>query len=146
MKHIRAQIREHVQLLLQGRAPFNVVSRSRTASIAHDELPAARILLTDEEAEPLAQGTTPLYQRNSELAVELLAREVAGEAFDDVLDEMALVAEQAMTEDTTLGGLVKRMRYTGIFSDYSDEQPEGQVVMTWQITYHTRMNEPETAR
>lgn len=143
MKHVRAQIREHAADLLRGQWPWEEhVYTSRTAPLEQGVDRGVRVMIQQEESVPQGQGTNPLQERTAQLEIHLHAR---GVDFDDAIDEMALIAEKQLVEHYDMGGLVKALNYAGMTSDYSEEQPEAAVILTFEVTYLTREQNPETA-
>lgn len=149
MKHIRTQIREAVANLLTGRAPLVKVYTSRMANIAQENLPAATVILADEDSENATMGANATQDRAGQLQVQVRVRSRdesdPDQQFDAIADQCALVIEQALAESELLGGLLKFITYTGMNSEYSENQPEGVITLTWGVRYFTRALTPDQA-
>lgn len=150
MKHVRAQIREYVANLLEAQGQFTAVYRSRTKDVARESLPAAIVYVQEEANQVQTQGANALHDRSADLVVEILVRSQSAtdesQFFDEVADECALVVERALHTDLTLGGLAKFLTYTGMTSDYAEDQPEARVTLTWAVRYFVKSQNPETPK
>lgn len=147
MAHIRTQIRSAVAALISGLAPIEGVYVSRRTNIPKAKLPAATIMLTDEDSENVAMGAIPTQDRAADLQIEIRVRSQDEDdplqQFDAVADACAQVIEVAIAESENLGGLLKFSSYSGMTSEYSEQQPEGVVTLAWRIHYFTRANTPD---
>jgi hypothetical protein len=81
--------------------------------------------------------------RSLSLVVEVIAK--ANSTLDHILDDLAVRIEQALSADTTLGGLSKDTTLQNTDIQYLDEgdKPHGMMVMTYNITYVVKENAPQ---
>lgn len=150
MSHVRAQIRAALAAALAGLAtsgPRVYVARTEERLLQANELPCLLIWPrgeTIEVAEPLGLGTPAVQQRVLGLTVSCVAAQ--NDTLIDTLDTMSVEVETALGE-STLGGLVKELRYTGAdpLIDAQAEIPAGRMDLRFDAIFMTMSNAPETA-
>lgn len=146
MKHVRAQIRAAASAAITDASAVTTVYQSRTSPVERDKLPAAIVWLQDEDAENVTQGADPTQWRTATLQVQLLVKATdpddPAEAFDELADAAALKVEQAIAGTGRFGGLAMSVAYAGMSSEYSEEQREGSLMLSWTVRYSTKSTTP----
>ena len=146
MAHVRKQIRDAVATELTGLTTTGSrVFKGRFYPIQNDNLPALCIYTADEEAELGVIGTSRGSDRILVVTVEAYAKSKT--IVEDTLDTIAVEVEEAMSSDTTLGGLSKDIMYTGfdLDADADGEQTVAVLRLNFSVRYRVAENDVETA-
>lgn len=146
MTHVRKQIRDAVAVKLTGlTATGNNVFKNRTQAITENILPCLIISTESDDSEFISMGYPRLENRRLTVAIRALAQ--ASSAIDDVLDDICLSVEQALSADISLAGLAKDLQInaTNIQFNSESETNYGEATMLWTATYYIQETAPETA-
>jgi hypothetical protein len=137
MSHVRQQIREKVALVFSTASVAAVVSQSRVHNLPAGTTTAALIYTISESVTDLTLTYPRKLTRELVLGVELVARATAD--LDDVLDGLAVKAEEAIGADPTLAGLVKDtiLRSTIINQRFEGDAPIGSARLEFIVMYRT---------
>ena len=148
MPHARKQIRDAVVALLADLATTGRnVYPSRTYSRDESELPSWSVFTIDESSDEIVTkvtlGNPPRFHRLCPLILE--GHAVADEDIDDVLDQMALEAEVAMSAPLTIGTrtLSAQLQSTSKVTDGEGEDIFGHVRLVYDVAYVTAENTPD---
>lgn len=151
MAHARKQIRDAVVAMLTdlsttGRNVFP----SRVYSLADEELPSVSVFTgdanNDEVVTKVTLGNTtkfPLFKRDCPLLIEGHAK--ISDDIDDVLDQIALEIEVAMSNPITIGErtVPAQLRSTAKVLSGDSEDQIGVVRLLYIVTYVTAENTPD---
>jgi hypothetical protein len=111
MSHIRKQIRYAFKDLLTGLTGIGQnVFTNRVDPIETGEIPALTIQIDDDQADEVTNYVGGGGSFNRVIPVTVSIYQV-GDTVDDDLDDFAELVEQAVSGDTTLGGLVANVIY-----------------------------------
>ncbi len=125
--HTRAKIKEAVKNRLLSISELdNRVYTSRTRELS--TVPAGVIYIKQENAERIDNQT---LRRNTELSIEVHTQ---GQTAESDLDSLALLIEDAMTGDETLGDIVHDVQYAGMDQGFVSEEG-ATTAMAIQIRY-----------
>lgn len=144
MPHVRQQIRERVGSVLTTAAVATTITQSRV----HPLPPGATAALIYTVAEQVT-GNTLTYPRKQErsltLIVELMTRAVSN--LDDALDDLCVLAEQAIANDQTVNGLADdiALSSTTITQSFDGDAPIGSARLEFIVSYRTVENAVSTA-
>jgi hypothetical protein len=144
MSHVRTQIVSAAVVKLTGMTTTGSnVFAGRVYPIDVEELPCLCVRIDSETIETDADMNT--QHRIILLVVDGHAR--AGEAVDEVLDDIAAEVETAMFTDQFLGGLTQGMDLISTEKEFSDnaEKETGTIHLTFQAHCLTRPGVPGTA-
>jgi len=76
------------------------------------------------------------------LTYERGARLITRTRADELADDAAMKVEKAIAGSDRFGGLASSVAYAGMTSDYSDEQREGSLTLSWTVRYTTKSTTP----
>jgi len=144
MAHVRQQIRERVGSVLTTAAVATTITQSRVHPLPPGTT-AALIYTTEEQI----TGSTLTYPRKQErsltLVVELVTRAVSN--LDDALDDLCVLAEQAIANDQTVNGLADdiALASTTIQQTFDGDAPIGSAKLEFIVSYRTVENAVSTA-
>lgn len=144
--HLRQQIREQFATTVTGLSTTGSnVYQSRVYNLEESNLPAIIIYTKSEDSEPNNIGTNRVMMRTLTLVCECYVKAITN--FDDTLDTIAKEIEVAVAADTTLNGLCKDVYIQSTEIDYNGEgeRPIGVGVFTFEITYESREQSPDSA-
>jgi hypothetical protein len=151
MAHARKQIRDAVVALVTDLATTGRnVYPSRVYSLADEELPSVSVFTgdagNDEVVTKVTLGTSskfPLFKRDCPLLIEGHAK--VSEDIDDVLDQIALEVEVAMSNPITIGDRIvpAQLRSTAKETSGEGEDQVGVVRLLYIVTYVTAENTPD---
>lgn len=147
MAHVRKQIRDKFSQILSAGVPL-VSSRvygSRVYPLTEAKLPAITVYTGGEASELNTMGLKTL-SRTLSVSVDVYAR--ATQTLDDDLDAICVQVENAIAAQYTLNGLSKNTVLSSTDIDFSGdaEQPVGVARLTFDVLYHTSIDDAETAR
>jgi len=145
MAHVRQQIRERLAVELAGLTTTSTrVYQTRLYNIDETLLPCLLIYTQTETSEVQTLSRPYNIYKTLTIIVEGVARAVAD--IDDTLDTIAAEVETAVG-NSTLNNLAKDFYLTSTSIDLSADaqQPTGTVRLTFNATYVTTSNAPETA-
>lgn len=147
MAHVRKQIRDKISQLLSSGVSL-VSSRvygSRVYPLTEAKLPAITVYTGGEASELNTMGLKTL-SRTLSVSVDVYAR--ATQTLDDDLDAICVQVESAIASQYTLNGLSKNTVLSSTDIDFSGdaEQPVGVARLTFDVLYHTSIDDAETAR
>jgi len=145
MSHLRQQIREEIANTLSGLTTTgDNVFMSRIYPMEQAKLPGIIIYTVDERNVPVTMGDNRVMEATLNVAVECYAM---GGAIDDLLDEICLEVQKAMSQNRTINSLAKESQLdsTVITFAQESEQPAGYSTMNWSVNYRFRENNPEVA-
>lgn len=143
MAHMRQQIREGAEGLINAIANINTVYSSRVRTVDDDQLPVAIISTPIEQLADTGEAIGDSARvRILTLVVDIHAK---GKLMDDVLDALAVDVEKALASDATLGGFAinSELEETECEFDASTDNDVGRLTMTYQVMYRTDKNDPE---
>lgn len=144
MAHVRQQIRERIGSVLTTAAVASTISQSRV----HPLPPGTTAALIYSTAESVT-GSTLTYPRKLErdltVIVELVTRAVSN--LDDALDDLCVLAEQAIANDQTVNGLADDIVLvsTTITQSFEGDAPIGSARLEYLVSYRTVENAVSTA-
>ncbi len=143
--HVRRQIREAVETVLDGLPSGPNVVKPRGHAVARARLPAVRVVAREEAAEPDAMGDGGTLARRLTLTVEGLAE--GGDDLENVLDGLASEVETAVGADPTFGGLVEDswLASTEIAVGEPGERRTGAIELGFAVLYRTARGAPTVA-
>ena len=140
--HVRKQIREALEIALNGMATASTLYISRVQPIDADDLPAAVLFTNAEESERHTKGN--VLVRRLTVSVEGHAQTASG--LDDTLDQIAKEIEIAIDGAGNLGGLISSSDLIGTEIEFSEAvQPVGLIRLTYIFTYATTEAAPDVA-
>lgn len=147
MSHARKQIRDAVVALLQDLdTTANRVYASRLYSLEESELPSVSVFTTDTGNDEVVTRVTQnkLFQRECPVVIE--GHALADENVDDVLDQIALEVEVAMSAPIVVGSrtLPAQLKSTSKELIGDHEAQVGIVRLTYLATYVTSESTPDT--
>lgn len=132
---IRNKIAEIIEIAIPG---LKKVYTDRVTELSESQLDAAVINFEDEESEPLEMamggGVAPI-SRTADFSVMFKARSAS--ALADVLDGYAEAAEAAVAENNSLDGLAEYVYLSSSRPDWVEDQPIGELSLTFTATYIT---------
>lgn len=140
--HAHTQIRSAVVAALTGLATSGTrVFANRLYPLTAAELPALRVYLDEESAEPLSVHVQA-SSRVLSLSVEACAK--ANAALDDTLDQIGKEVEIALAAGLNVAGAYLQPIYTGMsFTDDMADQPVGVKRMTFSIPFEAAAGAPD---
>lgn len=136
--HPRAAIRKAAAAALASVGPTVYQNRVEPfiSTSWQEDLPAINVYTLDESARVFYDAGNRTYERVAQLAVEITV--AANESTDDVLDNLAELVENAITQDDSLAGtcsqLVLVSSRMGIKSE--GEHVTGACLILWEATYY----------
>lgn len=149
MAHARKQIRAGVAALLANLATTGPrVYPSRVYSLDESELPSVSVFTIDvghdELVSKITLGAPPRFHRVCPLIIE--GHALVDESVDDVLDQIALEVEVAMSAQLVIGTrtLYAQLQTTSKELIGDSESQIGIVRLLYQIPYVTAENTPDT--
>jgi hypothetical protein len=147
MAHLRSQIRASGKASMTGLPTTGAnVFRSRAYPFKSAQLPGWLVKTNQEELAVGSSGRPRLMERA--LMLELEGYAAQSDNVDDVLDQMALEAEQRMAEPihNTFGGLASVATLLAVELDFDDEheKPHGMIRLTYRVDYEAREDTPDT--
>lgn len=147
MSHVRTQIRNAVVGLLDSLATTSDrVYVSRLHPLPADKLPALRVFVDDEQITREKIHDPAILARSVTIRIDCVASLASG--LDDDLDQIALEVEDAISADTTLGGLLNSgLIPSGIEVDRSadGEAPIGRLTVVYEAQYDVMNNAADVA-
>ena len=144
MSHARTQIRDAIFDILDTAISNVTIQKSRIYPIGSGKLPAILIYTRQENLQDSSLSKPRIQFRNLSLIIDVIAK--ANNDLDQTLDDLAVQIEQALSNDTTLGGLVKDTILQTTDIQYLDEgdKPHGIMLMTYGVTYAVQETAPQT--
>lgn len=143
--HARQKIREAVAALLYDKPTTGRrVYPSRVFSLEESELPSWSVFCGPEEVTRITLGAPAYLHRNMALVLE--GHALADERIDQVLDTMAMEAEQALSQILTVDGKTLPTIFKSTDFEFSGDGDAqiGFVRLTYAIPYVTAETTPET--
>ena len=143
MSHARTQIRNAIFNILDTAINDATIIQSRIYPIGEGKLPAILIYTRQENLQDSSLSKPRTQFRNLSLVIEVIAK--ANNDLDQALDDLAVQIEEALSADTSLGGLVKDTTLQTTDIQYLDEgdKPHGVMVMTYGVTYAVHETAPQ---
>jgi hypothetical protein len=144
MAHVRQQIRERIGSVLTTAAVATTITQSRVHPLPPGS--TAALIYTLTEAVTNSTLTYPRKQERSlTLIVELVTRAVSN--LDDALDDLCVLAEQAIANDQTVNGLADDvfLASTAITHSFDGDAPIGSARLEFIVMYRTVENSVSTA-
>lgn len=148
MPHARKQIRDAVvALLVDLQTTGRNVYPSRIYSLDESELPSLSVFTVDDSSDEVVSkvtlGNPPRFHRLCPLVIE--GHAMVGEDIDDVLDQIALEVEVAMSAPLTIGSrtLPAQLQSTGKTLLGDNEDQVGIVRLVYTVAYVTAENTPD---
>ena len=146
MAHIRKQVRDDLVTTLTGLAQTGTnVFKGRAHPIPDASLPALFVRTPSEESGWSNVGPDPAYQRNITAIIGIVA--VGGETVIDTLDSIAVLVENAIHADPTLGGTADDLMLVATETDPpagDGDQIANAMELTFIIETRTARSDPET--
>lgn len=146
MTHARKQIRDAVYNALNGLATTGSNAfKTNVHPIGEDQMPALTIHMLPEASDLLSRGSSGTkLKRVVDLDVGIYVKRVTG--YDDLLDQIAVEVEEALQSDATVRSLVKFIypKETQISLSGEGDKPLIIGVLTFELEYHTMVNDVET--
>lgn len=145
MAHVRTQIRAAIALAVKG---IDIVQSrvfvSRVHNLESGDLPALKLYTLNETSEPETLAPPRLLAREMQVNIEIACR--ASLNLDRDLDTACMAVEEALSADSSLGGLAHDVRLESTEIEFSDggEKPFGLATMTWVVIYRVFENDLET--
>lgn len=147
--HARTSIREAIADLMRETATAGAnVFPSRLFSLDEGQLPSISVYTTDDSNIEVVTNITlarpPRLHR--ELPVIVEAHAVMDERIDDVLDDLAVEIERAMSAPIVIGGTQVSSRLTSTQSTFSgdSELQVGVIRLIYSVAYSTREDTPDS--
>lgn len=131
MPHIRTTIRNAMAALFAAdviAGTFKSVETDQAFAVDDDRLPMLRISWVNEIVDP---RTSSGLVRRIEWKLEIYAR---GAPLQDMIDDLAVVAEGRIYADPTLGGVVKHSVYAGSTLETSGDGEKRTGVLTISVS------------
>ena len=145
--HVRRQIREAVATAITGLATTGTrVFQSRVYLAQVSELPCLLVYTRSERSAPTTIHDPRMIERTLQIEVVALAKATAD--LDDTLDGICKEVETALANP--VAGLLSLARpITLIGSEFElegiQEKPAGRATLTYELSYFTLENAPDTA-
>jgi hypothetical protein len=147
MSHVRTQIRNAVVALVTGlTTSSDRVYASRVHPLPGDKLPALRVFVDEESIARETIHDPAMLSRLVTIRIDCVASLASG--LDDELDQMALEVEDAISADSTLGGILNGgLIPSGIEVDRSadSEAPIGRLTLSYEAQYEVMNNAADVA-
>lgn len=147
MSHVRKQIRDKfISLLSNGASLVSTrVYGSRVYPLTEAKLPAITVYAGGETSALQTMGQKTLT-RTLSVNVDVYAKATA--TLDDDIDAICVQVEHAIANQYTLNGLSKNTVLSSTDIDFSGdtEQPVGVARLTFDVLYHTDIDDAETAK
>jgi len=143
--HVHRQIRDAAVTALTGLASTGVnVYANRLYPLPAAALPALRVSLDDEQAEPASVHAPVILQRTATLVVECCAQ-ADDDSLDDTCDQMAKEVETALAAGFTVAGRHLDALFSGSrFDDEAAGLDAGVKRLEFRIEFFTPANAPDT--
>lgn len=147
MAHVRQQIRSQFKSILS--AGVSLVSArvygSRVYPLTEASLPAITVYAGGETSALQTMGQKTLT-RSLSVNVDIYAK--ATSDLDDDIDAICVQVEESIAAQYTLNGLSKNTVLSSTDIDFSGdtEQPVGVARLTFDVLYHTDIDDAETAK
>ena len=143
--HVHRQIREAAATALTGLASTGAnVYTNRLYPLPAAALPALRVSLDDEQAEPASVHAPVILQRTAILVVECCAQ-ADDDSLDDTCDQMAKEVETALAAGITVSGRHLDALFSGSrFDDEAAGLDAGVKRLEFRIEFFTPANAPDT--
>ena len=120
MAHVRQQIRDAVVIAVTNLTTTGSnVFRSRVFPLESAKLPALAVYTKSESIEYETMNFPRSTNRTLNLGVEAFVK--SSNNFDNLLDNIAVEVEEALTTNATLQNLVKDTRIASFEADYSGD-------------------------
>ena len=144
MSHARTQIRDAIFDILDTAISNVTIQKSRIYPIGSGKLPAILIYTRQENLQDSSLSKPRTQFRNLSLVIEVIAK--ANNDLDQTLDDLAVKIEEALSVDTSLGGLVKDtvLQTTDIQYLEDGDKPHGVMMMTYAVIYAVQETAPQT--
>lgn len=143
--HVHRQIREAAAAALTGLASTGAnVYANRLYPLPAAALPALRVSLDDEQAEPVSVHAPVTLQRTATLVVECCAQ-ADDDSLDDTCDQMAKEVETTLAAGLTVAG--RHLDALFIGSRFDDEAAGLDAAvkrLEFRIEFFTPANAPDT--
>lgn len=150
--HVRQQIRNAVVVKLTGlTTTAERVIVGRTRPLPRDYMPTLLVYTTPAESggQESARPMTLAFPRRLErtMSLSVMGRVQQAEPPDDLLDQIAMEVEVALSADHSLGNLTKDVALVSTVSqvDANGDRHEGAIRLVYSILYHTIENAPGVA-
>lgn len=142
--HLHTQIRDALKTALTGlvKTGDNVFT-GRLSAIQDKHLPALRIYIDSETADPITLHQPQSVQRQPLLIVEACTKK--SDAIEDELDQIGLEVEVALSSGISVDGHTIELTYGGMEFDFEMlEKPVGIKRHRFYFTYAAMSNAPDT--
>jgi hypothetical protein len=143
--HVHRQIREAAAAALTGLASTGAnVYTNRLYPLNFAALPALRVSLDDEQAEPTSVHAPVILQRTAVLVVECCVQ-ADDDSLDDTCDQMAKEVETALAAGLTVAGRHLDTLFIGSrFDDEAGGLDAAVKRLEFRIEFFTPANAPDT--
>lgn len=143
--HLRKQIRAAIRTACAAVPGFTLVTSERTAAINADNMPTCLVRTPEERITPKSLGLPRLNERMINAEVSLYLR--SNTPLDDI-DALALLVEQAMSADITLGGIAKWNQLERVVTDEqaTSERPWCRIIHSYTIAVLSLESAPDVLR
>lgn len=141
MTHPRKTIRSSITARLVADATFTSlgmrVAASRIRVTQETHLPRCLVFFSDDDVEREDSISHREETRFAALRIAFQVDADDGDAAQDLLDDLAEIAEQVVMEDETHGGAANRTSYASTEATYEDdgERLIAGCVLTWEVEY-----------
>ena len=130
MTHPRKTIRDYAIAQLNTIAELSVDSQT-LENVAQNTLPAARVMITNEEAEQETQNP-PQFMTDGLMIIQVRA---TGANSVDQLDDLAEQIVPLMLADTTYGGICKISNYRGYALELNENTNDVTINLQFSFQY-----------
>ena len=144
MSHVRKDIRDNIKATLTGLATTDKnVFQSRVYPMHGSKLPGILLYNKTEDTTYETVSTPRMQSRRCEYQVEVYVKATAD--YDDTIDQICLEIEEALYVDLTRGDNATDTRITSFDADFdgSGDQPVAVAILTVEVTYQVRENNPD---
>ena len=144
MSHVRKDIRDNIKATLTGLATTDKnVFQSRVYPMHGSKLPGILLYNRSEETSYETVSTPRMQSRRWEYQVEVYVKATAD--YDDTIDQICLEIEEALYVDLTRGDNATDTRITSFNAEFdgSGDQPVAVAILTVEVTYQVRENNPD---
>jgi hypothetical protein len=144
MSHLRQQIREKIESLLNGGALVDDrVYKNRLHSLEGTDLPCLDIETINDVSQGQVEFGTPIII-GRELAVAINVYVKKSKNIDDELDAICTEVETNLANNPTLDGLATRATQVSTQMEFTDEgdKPHGLARIEYTVVYRTQEADP----